>query len=141
MADRLDPDLRSTFRARGRLAAAVFAGGVAGALLRAGLARALPWHGDGWPWATFVVNVAGTLLLGYLATRLQERLPPSTYRRPLLGTGFCGALTTFSTFQLELIDLTRHGATATAVGYALASVLLGLVGVHLATASTRRVRL
>lgn len=141
MAARLDVDVRSASRIRGRLAAAVFAGGVAGALLRAGLARALPWDGHGWPWATFVVNLAGTVLLGYLATRLQERLPPSTYRRPLLGTGFCGALTTFSTFQLELIDLMRHGAPATAVAYALASVLLGLAGVHLATASTRRVRL
>lgn len=141
MADRLHPDVRSALRIRGRLAAAVFAGGVAGALLRAGVSRALPWHGHGWPWATFVVNVAGTLLLGYLATRLQERLPPSTFRRPLLGTGFCGALTTFSTFQVELIDLTRHGAAPIAIGYAVTSVLVGFMGVHLATASTRRVRL
>jgi len=124
-----------------RLQAAVFAGGVAGALARAGLADAFPWNGRGWPWPTFALNVGGTLLLGYLATRLQERLPPSTYRRPLLGTGFCGALTTFSTFQLELVDLGRHGAGATAAGYAAASLLVGLVGVYLATAATRRVRL
>ncbi len=124
-----------------RLQAAVFAGGVAGALARAGIAAAFPWAGTGWPWPTFALNVGGTLLLGYLATRLQERLPPSTYRRPLLGTGFCGALTTFSTFQVELIDLARHGAAGVAAGYAAASVLVGLVGVYLATASTRRVRL
>ncbi|HZT16214.1 MAG TPA: fluoride efflux transporter CrcB [Gaiellaceae bacterium] len=124
-----------------RLQAAVFAGGVGGALARAGIAAAFPWDGRGWPWPTFAINAGGTLLLGYLATRLQERLPPSTYRRPLLGTGFCGALTTFSTFQVELIDLARHGAGATAAGYAAASVAGGLVGVYLATASTRRVRL
>jgi fluoride exporter len=132
---------RRSHRVHGRLHAAIFAGGVAGALARAGLAEAIPWNGHSWPWATFVVNVAGTLLLGYFATRLQERLAPSTYRRPLLGTGFCGALTTFSTFQVELIELTRNGAAGTAASYALASLALGLVGVYLATAATRRVRL
>lgn len=126
--------------AQGRLHAAIFAGGAIGALARAGLAQALPWNGHGWPWTSFVVNVAGTLLLGWFATRLQERLPPSTYRRPLLGTGFCGALTTFSAFQLELVELGRHGEAATAVAYAAASVGAGLVGVYLATAFTRRVR-
>jgi fluoride exporter len=127
-------------RTHGRLQAAIFTGGVVGALARAGLVKALPWDGHGWPWATFVVNITGTLLLGYFATRLQERLPPSTYRRPLLGTGFCGALTTFSTFQVELIKLVRNGAGGTALGYAAASIGAGLVGVYLATALTRRVR-
>ena len=61
-----------------------------------------------WPWVTFAVNVAGAFLLGYFATRLQERLPLSAYRRPLLGTGFCGALTTFSTMQLELLQHARR---------------------------------
>jgi fluoride exporter len=41
----------------------------------------------GWPWATFLVNVAGAFLLGYFIARILERLPPSTYRRPLVGTG------------------------------------------------------
>ncbi|HKI93233.1 MAG TPA: fluoride efflux transporter CrcB, partial [Gaiellaceae bacterium] len=87
------------------LVLAIFAGGAAGALARAGLDRALPAGGGGWPWATFVVNVVGAALLGYFVTRLQERLSPSTFPRPLLGTGLCGALTTFSTFQVELIRL------------------------------------
>lgn len=120
---------------------AIAVGGVAGALGRAALDRALPWDGHGWPWSTFLVNVAGTLVLGYLATRLQERLPPSTYRRPLLGTGLCGALTTFSTFQVELARLAHGGAFALAAGYAGASLALGLGGVYLATALTRRARL
>lgn len=128
-------------RTHGRLYVAIFAGGVVGALARAGLVKALPWDGHGWPWATFLVNVGGTLLLGYFATRLQERLPPSTFRRPLLGTGFCGALTTFSTFQIELLRLVHNGAAGTAVPYAAASVGAGLIGVYLATALTRRVRL
>ncbi len=132
--------LEQSPRIRSGLQAAVVAGGTAGALARAGLAEALPWDGHGWPWTTFVVNVAGTLLLGYLATRLQERLAPSTYRRPLLATGFCGALTTFSAFQIELIQLVRTGAAGTAVAYGLASLGLGLAGVYLASALTRRVR-
>jgi CrcB protein len=86
------------------------------------------------------VNLAGAFVLGYLATRLQERLPLSAYRRPLLGTGFCGALTTFSTLQLELLrmlDAHRYGLAA---GYAAASLVLGYVAVHVATALVRRVR-
>jgi CrcB protein len=72
---------------------------------------------------------------------LQERLPPSTYRRPLLGTGFCGALTTFSTFQIELITLARHGHAGLAVGYLAGSLAAGLVALYTATALTRRVRI
>lgn len=119
----------------------MLAGGIAGALARAGLERALPWDGRGWPWTTLLVNLAGTLLLGHFATRLQERLPPSTYRRPLLGTGFCGALTTFSTLQLELIELARHGHATLAAAYAAASVGAGLGAVQLASGLTRRARL
>jgi CrcB protein len=128
-------------RTHGGLHAAIFAGGVVGALARAGFARAFPWDGRGWPWTTLLVNLVGTLLLGYFVTRLQERLPPSTFRRPLLGTGFCGALTTFSTLQVELIELGRHGHVALATAYALVSIGAGLVVVYLATALTRRVRL
>lgn len=111
-----------------------------GALARAGLGEAVPFDGTGWPWATFAANVAGTFLLAFFVTRLQERLPPSTYRRPLLGTGFCGALTTFSTFQVELIELADHGRAGLAVAYATASLAAGLALAFVATAATRRVR-
>jgi CrcB protein len=125
-------------RHRTQLQLAVFAGGAVGALARGGLDRALPWPEHGWPWATFTGNLAGTLLLGYFATRLQERLPPSTFRRPLLGTGFCGALTTFSTLQVELIELARHHEAALAAAYLGATVAAGLVGMFLASVLTRR---
>jgi len=126
---------------RTRLQLAIFAGGVAGALARAGLDRLLPFHGHGWPWATFTANVAGAAALGYLATRLQERLPPSTYRRPFVGTGLCGALTTFSTLQVEAIELARHGRAALAVVYLAATLAAGLAAVHASSALTRRARL
>ena len=124
-----------------RLVVAVFAGGVAGALLRAAAERAFPAAAHGWPWTTFVVNIGGALALGVFATRLQERLPPSTLKRPLLGTGFCGALTTFSTLQIEVLQLARHGRPWIAAAYLGSSVVAGLVGVQLATAFTRRARL
>src|ERR1700685_2602128 len=88
---------------------AIYLGGMIGALARVGLAQAAPVGTGAWPWATFAANMAGALLLGYFVTRLQERLPPSSYRRPLLGTGFCGALTTFSTLQLELFGMLDTG--------------------------------
>lgn len=125
---------------RGELGA-IFLGGALGAMLRAGLVERFGETAAGWPWVTFAVNVAGAFLLGYFVTRLQERLPLSTYRRPLLGTGFCGALTTFSTMQVELLRMLDAHHYGTAAAYGLASVLAGLLGVHLAGAMVRRVGL
>jgi len=76
--------------------------------------------------ADFGTRIRG---LGYFATRLQERLPLSAYRRPLLGTGFCGALTTFSTTQLEMLRM----PTGLAVAYASASIAAGLAAVFVTT--------
>ena len=120
--------------------AAIFVGGFVGAVLRAALVDALPDRPGQWPWATFLVNVAGAFALGYFATRLQERLPLSAYRRPLLGTGLCGALTTFSTMQLELLRMLDRGDVALALAYATTSVVIGFVGVALATNLVRRAR-
>jgi fluoride exporter len=124
-----------------REVAAVFAGGCIGALARAGLVQAFVSHPGRWPWVTFGVNVAGAALLGYLVTRLQERLPPTRYRRPFLATGLCGALTTFSTVQVELLRMLDHGSAGLALGYAAASVAAGFAAVAAATSITRRVRL
>jgi CrcB protein len=122
------------------LPAAVFAGGCLGALARAGLDRAVPADHT-WPWATLTANVVGTALLAWFATRLQERLPPSTYRRPLLGTGLCGALTTFSTLQIELIRLGRGGHAALAASYFVVTLVVGLTTMLVVTRLVRRARL
>jgi CrcB protein len=116
-----------------RTLAAIFAGGALGAIARAELARALPFHPGTWPWATFAVNIVGAALLGWFTTRLQERLPLSAYRRPFLGTGICGGLTTFSTMQLELLKLLDAGDVGLALAYAGASVVAGFGAVLLAT--------
>src|SRR3954468_15767287 len=112
---------------------AIFAGGFIGAVARAELGEVLPAGGSHWPWATFIANIGGAFLLGYFATRLQERLPLSAYRRPFLGTGVCGALTTFSTMQLELLRMLDHDRLGLALAYSFTSIALGFAAVLLAT--------
>jgi CrcB protein len=120
--------------------AAIFVGGFIGAIARAGLVELLPREASEWPWPTFIVNVLGALMLGYFTTRLQERLPLSAYRRPLLGTGLCGALTTFSTMQLELLEMLDGGNVALAGAYATVSVICGFTAILVATNLVRRAR-
>ena len=101
----------------------VFIGGVAGALARAGVAEALPHDPGHWPWATLLVNVAGAFVLGAVAAH--------GARRALLGQGFCGALTTFSTFQLELLQMLDDARAGLALAYAAVSIALGLAAAEL----------
>ena len=101
-----------------------------GALVRLGVVEALPPTAGRWPWATFLVNVAGAFLLGLVAARWPSS---SDRRRLLLGTGFCGALTTFSTMQLELLQMLDAGRVALALLYAGGSVLAGLAAVRVAS--------
>ena len=98
---------------------AVMLGGAAGTLTRAGLAEVLPVTPGAWPWATFVANIAGTVILGWVVAA--ERW------RPLVGTGFCGALTTFSTFQVETFRLAEGGHGVLAAAYMGVSVGAGLL--------------
>ncbi|GLE50626.1 fluoride efflux transporter CrcB [Mycobacterium montefiorense] len=120
--------------------AAVFVGGALGTLARAALSTLAVPDPAGWPWPTFAVNIVGAFLIGYFTTRLLERLPLSSYRRPVLGTGLCGGLTTFSTMQVETLKMLEHGHWMLAVSYTVVSIVLGLLAVHLATALVRRVR-
>jgi fluoride exporter len=127
-------------RADRRELLAIFAGGAVGAALRIALGRLPVAAAPSWPWITLAINVAGAFALGYFTTRLQERLPLSTYRRPLLGTGFCGGLTTFSTMQLELLKMLDAHCYGRAAGYAATSLVAGYSAIQLASAMVRRVR-
>jgi CrcB protein len=124
-----------------RAVAAIFVGGALGTLARAALAEAFPHSATAWPWPTFAVNMVAAFALGYFVTRLQERLPLSSYRRPLLGTGLCGGLSTFSTMQVEIAKMLDAHAWALAAGYMVASVVGGYAAIQLATAMVRRVRI
>ncbi len=119
--------------------AAIFIGGAAGSLLRVWLSQTVTSGVAAWPWATFIVNVSGCFALGLIATHLRERPPEAPHWHPLLGTGFCGAYTTFATMQLELVRMIDHERFGLAFGYALASVLAGYLAI-LAGASVVRMR-
>lgn len=117
-----------------RALAAIFAGGCAGTLARAGLVEAIHHRAGHWPWQTFAANVLGALLLGLFAARL--RAPGN--RRLFLTTGLCGALTTFSTFQLELLHMLDRHRDALALGYAAASIAAGFAAIVTGAALGRR---
>jgi CrcB protein len=119
---------------------AILAGGAVGALARAGVNEALPHASGAWPWSTFTVNLLGAAFLAWLTTRLTEMVAPTRYWRFLLGTGFCGALTTFSTFQVETIRLADDGYAVLAAGYAAASLTAGMAVAAGATVMARRHR-
>ncbi|MGW2638908.1 fluoride efflux transporter CrcB [Streptomyces sp. NPDC001348] len=110
-------------------------GAMVGAPLRYLTDRAVQSRHDSlFPWGTFVVNVTGCLILGLLAGASSA----DPHLRLLLGTGLCGALTTYSTFSYETLRLTETGAGLYAAANAVASVAVGLgaafAGVSLAQA-------
>ncbi|NUW37666.1 fluoride efflux transporter CrcB [Nonomuraea sp. SMC257] len=97
-------------------------GAAVGAPLRYLVDRAVQSrHDTVFPWGTLTVNTVGSMILGFLAAA-----PVSGPVMTLLGTGFCGALTTYSTFGYETVRLVRDGATTYAVLNALGSVAAGL---------------
>jgi CrcB protein len=120
-----------------RRLAAIYAGGVLGALARVGLAQATPHGPGGWPWGTFAVNMAGALLLGYFFARLRDH-PEDSLAHPFLTTGICGTLTTFSTMQLELFEMVDGGHLAVAVAYLAATLAAGFLFVRAGIALERR---
>ncbi|BFV58228.1 hypothetical protein KCMC57_up33320 [Kitasatospora sp. CMC57] len=77
-------------------------------------------YGAGFPWGTLAVNVSGSLLLGVVAGVCSVR------GQLLLGTGLCGALTTYSTFSYDLLRLAEGGLRGRAAGYLLGTLVAGL---------------
>lgn len=122
-----------------RRLAAIYVGGVIGALARVGLAQATP-HGSGeWPWGTFAVNMAGALLLGFVVARLHDH-PEDSVAHPFLTTGICGTLTTFATLQLELFEMVDGGHFGLAAGYLGATLAVGYLCIRAGIALERRPR-
>lgn len=127
----VDPDVpRRPLHLRPSALAWVFAGGVVGTFLRYEIEALLPHDGRAWPWATFLINLAGAFILGGLLEALARLGDDSGWRqraRLFAGTGGCGAFTTYSTLALEAVLLERNGSPELAVGYGAASVVGGIV--------------
>ncbi len=139
----IDPDLaprsagpRPTWQRPGILAA-VGVGGVIGACARYELALAVPFRAGTFPTSTFVINVTGSFVLGFLLTVLVERWRPNEYVRPLVATGIIGAYTTWSTFMTDADKLIRDGHVGVAVVYVAASMVSGLAAVYAGTILAR----
>jgi fluoride exporter len=120
-------------------------GGVLGALARYGLAVAWPHRPDQFPWATFIANVSGCLLIGALMVLITDVWAAHRLLRPFLGVGLLGGYTTFSTYTLEVQQLVTAGAARTALFYlagtlaaALAAVYTGITATRLATGTHPR---
>jgi CrcB protein len=112
----------------------VAVGGAAGSVLRwwAGLAVSR-FVVSGFPWATLLINIAGSLLIGWMAsaTLPDGPLPASATLRLTVMTGFCGGFTTFSAFSLQTLGLVQQGALFAAAANVLGSVALCLAAVTL----------
>jgi CrcB protein len=93
------------------------------------LTRLIPTTTNGFPWPTFAANITGAFIVGLVIVLVLDRLPPTRYVRPLIGTGFCGGLTTFSTLMVEIDLLCKAGRVALAIGYLAASLGAGMVAV------------
>lgn len=106
--------------------AVIFVGGCAGGLVRYAAGEHWAASRYGFPWSTFTVNVAGAFILALLVVVATDVLGASTYLRPLVGTGFCGALTTFSSIVVTTDEMVAHGYVARGVGYLVATLLAGL---------------
>jgi CrcB protein len=118
--------------------AAIFAGGFIGAIARTALVRALAPGPGHWPWTTLGVNLLGAGLLGFFIVWLQGHPEPSDHKRAFLATGFCGALTTFSTLMIEILGMLEASRWGLAASYALVSVIGGLAAVALGSALAGR---
>lgn len=117
--------------------ALVALGSAIGGVSRWGVGLAMArWFGTGFPWGTFLINVTGSLFLGWFMTRLNDGLfagfgwVDSEGLRLLVAIGFTGGYTTFSSFEFEAHNLLKEGNILPSLFYLGASVIVGLLGVY-----------
>jgi CrcB protein len=112
---------------------AVAVGGALGSVARFWLTGAMTaLTGPRFPWGTLLINVAGSFVIGVVAsvTLTPARISMHPDIRIFLMTGVCGGFTTFSAFSLQTLDLLQTGDAVPAFGYAVGSVVLCVVGTY-----------
>ena len=116
----------------------VFLGGGIGAALRHGINLGTArFVGNGFPYATFFINVSGSFVMGFIAAWFAFKGDASQHWRLFLTTGILGGYTTFSTFSLDAALLYERGQLALAAAYVIGSVVLGLIGLFAGLALVR----
>jgi CrcB protein len=118
---------------------AISAGGAAGAVARYSLSVALPHRADQFPWATFVTNVSGCLLIGVLMVLITEVWSAHRLVRPFLGVGVLGGFTTFSTYTVDVQQLVAAGSARTGLLYLVGTLAAALAAVSAGIRVTRLV--
>lgn len=121
------PAQRAEFpRAPRSVLAAISIGGAIGSLARWGIGIALPAAPDGFPWATFTINVTGCLLIGVLMALITDLRTKQKLIRPFLGVGILGGYTTFSTYIVDVQRLINNAAAGIALSYLAATIIAAL---------------
>lgn len=115
----------------------VAVGGGLGSLLRYAVGRWLPTAPGGFPWSTYLLNLAGCLALGLFMVAVTQVWRPGRLLRPLVAVGFLGGLTTLSSFTVELHGLAQAGDWGLAAAYLVATVVGGLVAMWAGGACAR----
>ncbi|MEV5892593.1 fluoride efflux transporter CrcB [Nonomuraea fuscirosea] len=118
--------------------AVIAPGGALGALARHAVQTALPTGPAAFPWATFLVNVSGCLLIGVLMVLITEVRPAHRLVRPFLGVGVLGGYTTFSTYAVDVRRTVEAGAPLTGLAYLVATMVAAVAAVAAGMWLTRR---
>jgi len=118
---------------------AIAAGGALGSIARYLIGTLVATRAPGFPWATLLINVTGSLLFAFLFAALTSPAQSPALRAGLT-TGFCGGYTTFSTFSYETLALVERGSYGRAGSYVVASVLLSVAAAVAGVALARGLR-
>ncbi|MFF1546484.1 fluoride efflux transporter CrcB [Streptomyces sp. NPDC058291] len=132
---------RTTGTGQFPVVAVVALGGGIGAAARYAASLWWPTSTGGFPWTTFWVNVVGCAVIGVFLVLITEAVAAHRLVRPFFGTGVLGGFTTFSTYAVDIRELSGAGRPGTALAYLAATLSAALFAVWVAATATRRVLL